>query len=246
MGYRKFLACLLPLVAGAAHAQDERRVVSPDGQLEFRLFTIMPEGSGLNTLAYQVVWRGKPLIDTSYLGLNIHFQEPLLGENVGLSASKEAHEAGYNGLVADYLQNSSTGRRIGLEVRVWNDAVQFRYVVPKQFPLLDLLIEEEATQFHFAYDTAVSRPTRAALPYFEEVPGNGWVGIHESPLGGFPRMSLTLSDSHTMTSHLPDDQHDPGVAYIGVTPWTGPWRIIAAGPSRDSVRDLQMMQGLPH
>src|SRR5271165_6142108 len=106
MGYRKFLACLLPLLAGAAHAQDQRSVVSPDGQLEFRLFTVLPEGSGLNTLAYQVWLRGQPLIDTSYLGWNIHFQEPLLGENVGLSVAKALHEARYNGLFADYLQNS--------------------------------------------------------------------------------------------------------------------------------------------
>jgi hypothetical protein len=92
----------------------------------------LPEGSGLNTLAYQVWLRGKPLIDTSYLGWNIHFQEPLLGENVGLSAEKQLHGANYNGLFADYLQNSSTGRRIELEVRVWNDGVAFRYLIPKQ------------------------------------------------------------------------------------------------------------------
>ena len=78
----KFVVCLLPLLVGAAYAQDERRIVSPDGQLEFRLFTALPEGSVLNCLAYQVLLGGKAILGTSYLGLNIHFQEPLLGENV--------------------------------------------------------------------------------------------------------------------------------------------------------------------
>ena len=112
MGFRKLLVCLLPLLVGAAHAQDERKVVSPDRQLEFRLFTTVPEGAQLNSIAYQVWLRGKLQIDTSCLGLNIHFQEPFLGENVGLSSSLPVHEAEYNGLVADYLQTSSTGRRI--------------------------------------------------------------------------------------------------------------------------------------
>jgi hypothetical protein len=58
MGFRRFLVCLLPLLAGAAHAQDDRKVVSPDGQLEFRLFTTLPAGAQLNSLAYQVRLRG--------------------------------------------------------------------------------------------------------------------------------------------------------------------------------------------
>ena len=245
MGSRKFLACLLPLLVGAAHAQDERSVVSPDGHLEFRLFAILPEGSGLNTLAYQVRWRGEPLIDTSYLGLNIHFQEPLLGENVGLSAVKVLHEPGsYNGLIADYLQNSSTGRRIELEVRVWNDGVAFRYIVPKQFPLIDLLLEDEATQFHFAYDAAADRPARTGLPYIEQAPGMGWLGIYESPLPGFPGMSLIRTDAHTMIGHLPDHPHDPGVAYEGVTPWTGPWRMIGIAPARERLVQSEMAREL--
>ena len=97
------------------------------------------------------------------MGLYIHFQEPLLGENVGLSDSKSLTGVGYNGLYADFLQNSTTGRRISLEVRAYNDGVAFRYVLPKQFPLLDLLIEDEVTEFNFA--AAADRPARANLPY---------------------------------------------------------------------------------
>jgi alpha-glucosidase len=242
MDFRKFLACLLLLLTGAAHAQDERRVATPDGKLEFRLFTTMPQGSGLNTLAYQVWLGGKPLIATSYLGVNIHFQEPVLGENVGLSASKSVREAAYNGLVADYLQTSSTGRRIDVEVRVWNDGVAFRYIVPKQAPLLDLLIEDEATEFRFTRQA--DRPARTALPYVEAIPDAGWVGIFESRLAGFPAMSLVRTDAAAMVSHLAEKPNDPGVAFVGVTPWTGPWRMIVVGPDRERFAQSDIVRTL--
>jgi hypothetical protein len=241
MAFWKFLVCLPPLLAGAVPAQDELRVVSPDGQLEFRLFTTLPAGAQLNSLAYQVRLRGKLLFDTSCLGWNIHFQEPFLGENVGLSSSQSTHEAAYNGLIADYLQNSSTGRRIGLEVRVYNDGAAFRYLLPKQWPLIDLLIEDEVTEFHFANDAA--RPEQAALPYIEQVPA-GWVGIFESHVPGLPPMSLVRSDARTMISHLPDKSKDPGVAFEGVTPWTSPWRIIAIGPDRDRLGRSDLVRAL--
>src|SRR4051812_23933667 len=92
------LALALCLCAFPAFAQDERNVKSPDGQLEFRLFTALPDDAILNSLAWQIWWHGKPVIDTSFLGLDILFQEPLLGENVGLSADKPIHGAHYNGL----------------------------------------------------------------------------------------------------------------------------------------------------
>jgi alpha-glucosidase len=241
MAWRRFLACLLPLLAGAAHAQDDRKVVSPDGKLEFRLFTTLPEGAQLNSLAYQVRFAGKLVIDTSCLGLVIHFQEPLLGENVGLSASKPLSGDGYNGLYADYLQNSTTGRRIGVEVRVWNDGVAFRYLVPKQYPLLDLLIEDEATEFHFLRDDL---PAQSTLPYFEPIPELGWVGIFESRLAGFPPMSLVRSDAATMIGHVADKPGDPGVAFEGVTPWTGPWRMIVVGPDRERLAQSDVVRAL--
>jgi alpha-glucosidase len=240
----KFLACLLPLLAGAAHAQDERRIASPNGQVEFRLFTSVPEGSGLNCLAYQVRLHGQPVIDTSYLGMNIHYQEPLLGENVGLSTDKPLHGTDYNGLWADYLQTSTTGRRIQFEVRVWNDGVAFRYTIPPSPLLMDLLIEDDATEFRFAHTATGERPAHAAIPYTEQDPGVGWVGIYAQEMQGFPRMQLVRSDTRTMSSHLPVKPSDPGVAFEGKTPWTSPWHIIVIGPARDSLANSDILRDL--
>ena len=242
MGFRRFLVCVLPLLVGAAQAQDDRKVVSPDGRLEFRLFTTLPAGAQLNSLAYQVRLGGKLLIDTSCMGLDIHFQEPLLGENVGLSVSKTLQGDGYNGLFADYLQNSTTGRRIDLEVRVYNDGVAFRYVLPKQFPLLDLLIEDEVTEFRFAY--RADRPAQSSLPYTEQTADGGWLGIFESRPAGFPPMALMRNETNFMSTHLPDKPGDPGVAYVGVTPWTGPWRIVAIASSREGLANAEAARSL--
>ena len=87
MGVVRILA-VLALAASSASAQDERRVASPNGQLEFRIWTWQSDRGGLSRIAYQILRRGKPVVDTSFMGLLIHNQEPILGENAGLTASR--------------------------------------------------------------------------------------------------------------------------------------------------------------
>src|SRR5438874_1189873 len=81
---RRFVPMALVLAAGSLWAQlDERRVTSPNGQIEFRLFIAPPpDSASLDGIAYQVWYRGKILIETSYLGFDIFSQAPLLGEKV--------------------------------------------------------------------------------------------------------------------------------------------------------------------
>ncbi len=242
-GRRILSALAFCLVSLPACAQDERSVKSPDGQLEFRLFTALPDDAILNSLAYQVWWQGKPVLDTSYLGLDILFQEPVLGENVGLSADKPIHEARYNGLWADYLQNSTTGRRIQFEVRVWNDGVAFRYIVPRSMLLFDLAIEDDLTQFHFA-GAKEELPEWAAVPFVREMPGLGWVGVFSQAVAGFPKLELKRFDSHTMISHLPGGVPEQVPAFKASTPWTGPWHIIAVAGERAKLAESEVLRSL--
>jgi hypothetical protein len=232
------------LYSAAAHAQDERSVKSPDRQVEFRLFTGLPDGSILNCLSYQVWLRGKPLIETSYLGLDILFQEPLLGENVGLSADKPIHEAHYNGLWADYLQTSTTGRRIQFEVRVWNDGVAFRYIVPRSALLFDLAIADDTTQFRFPAAIGEKLPEETPLPYVREVPGVAWVGIYSQEMPGFPKMQLKRLDAQTMVTHLLGGVPEQLAAFKTQTPWTGPWHIVAIGPDRNKLQQSEIFREL--
>ncbi len=158
------------LLGSAAFAQDERRVTSPNGQLEFRLFIATQGNSNLSRIAYEVLLKGKPLVNTSFLGLDIVDQEPLLGENVGLTSSTSATSAKYNSLTAKYMQNGSLGRLINIEARAYNEGAAFRYEIPQSTPLLEILIAEEATEFR------PSNPDR--------------VTITESDPKGYPPMHL--------------------------------------------------------
>ena len=137
------LGSLAFLGARSAAAQDELRVASPGGQVEFRLFVSQPGSGPLPQLAYEIRHRGRTAVKTSFLGLQIHNQEPMLGEKVGLVASNTGEGPGrFRWLKAEYMQNGSLGRLITVEARVWDDAAAFRYLIPRSAPLEEDLDRE--------------------------------------------------------------------------------------------------------
>jgi alpha-glucosidase len=148
----------------AALAQDERRITSPNGQIEFRLFIAVQESNNHPRLAYEVFYHGQPLVKTSFMGLDIEVQEPLLGENVGLTSSSTAKSEKYNSLIAHYMQNGSLGRLIDVEARAYNDGVAFRYIIPPSTPLLEFLIVEEATEFRLATPATIAESKSQDYP----------------------------------------------------------------------------------
>ncbi|MBZ5624896.1 MAG: glycoside hydrolase family 97 N-terminal domain-containing protein [Acidobacteriia bacterium] len=263
MRRRLLLLFLLPSIVTRAFAQDERSVASPNGQLECRLFTAQPENGALFRLAYQVFFRGKRVIDTSFLGLNIRYQEPLLGENVGLTASRVSNAASsnarrYNSLIAEYMQNGSLGRRINVEVRAADDGIAFRYVIPRSTPLDEILIEDETTEFAFAQDgeaypgegrsgiglSRIDSQSRAALPFAAQQSGVGWVAITELAQGGYPRAYLAHSDGTIMITRLASRPGDPSVVFEGKTPLTCPWRVVIVGPDRERLMQSEILREL--
>jgi alpha-glucosidase len=240
-------ALLFLAAAAGIRAQDERRVASPDGQIEFRAFLTHPQPAAFVRMAYQIYYRDKRIINTSFLGLYIHDQ-PTLGENVGLTASHTESTPAYRGLVAEYMQNGSLGRRITLEVRVYNDGVAFRYQIPKSGPLERMNIEDEATEFEPMEDAPeigrVSAESLAGLPFVAEQPGLGWIAINEVRAGDYPRMKLARSEGRILVTHLPLLPHDLHNAWTGTTPMTGPWRVLNIGPTRESVLSSKLLDSL--
>jgi alpha-glucosidase len=251
------LLLLLLLLARPAIAQDERRVTSPNGQLDFRLGLAQPEHGGLSRLAYQVFFRGKLLIDTSYLGLNIHFQEPLLGENVGPTTARVSTESRYRSLLAEFLQNGSLGRRIDVEVRVANDGIAFRYRIPRSSPLEDLLLEDETTEFALVQDGMAYTPggsgvelsrigddARLSLPLVVEQAGVGWVAIAEVGTNSYPAAYLAHSDGTVLITRLTSRPAVPNIVFESHTPLTCPWRVIVVGPDRARLMQSEILKGL--
>src|SRR5882672_7880917 len=208
---RRRALILFLLLAGPAAGQDERRVSSPNGQLEFRIGVAQPEGGGLFRLAYQILDRGKTLVETSYLGLDILNQEPLLGENLGLTGEARSKEKAFNSLIVEYMQNGSLGRRINVEIRAADDGIAFRYLIPRSTPLEEILISDEVTEFA----TGEQTPSRVSLPFVAERRSGGWMAITESKIEGYPPASLEREPSGILLTHL-------STPFEGKTPLAGP------------------------
>ncbi len=251
MGLALLLVAFL-LAPRALKAQDERRVTSPKGEFEFRIFVGQPKDGLWPRIGYQVVLRGKPLIATSWMGLDIRDQEPYLGENPGFISSNSASNGAshYNSLVAHYMQNGSLGRRLDVEIRAYDDGVAFRYVLPRSLPLEEILIRDEATEFNFAQARALSHLDAKPdydLPLFLEEPGTGWVMIAaaapQSSSGKYPRTYLIRSADGLLTN-LARSTKEPSVAFDGTTPLVWPWRVVMAGPDRQQLMKSETLQDL--
>jgi hypothetical protein len=186
--------------ASCLQAQDPRSAVSPNGLLEFRIFVGQPKDSGLSRLAYQVFYKGERILDTSYLGIDIYLQEPLLGQYLGLIGFESTQKATETELKANYMQNGSLGRLLNIEAKVSDHEIRFRYLIPKSTPLLDpFVIDDEKTEF-------------AVQP-------GAKVKITEENTGTYPHMTLVKGPDSVLVTHLPHD-------FETTAPLTTPWRVI--------------------
>lgn len=251
---------------GVSYAQDLLTVTSPNGQVEFRAFSVAPNPGEADRLAYQVVYKGKLLLDTSYLGFEIALQ-PFLGEKLGLLASSRSSASAYRSVVAEYMQNGTTGRRINLEVRAYDDGVAFRYIIPKSALVDEIFIQEEDTEFHFAQDadafpvllsgfgapekphgsiklSRISTDDLIALPFVAEQPEVGWISISQEGNSGYPRLFLSHSEGTALITALPPLPDHPKLALDTTTPLVCPWRVLRIGPSRESISDAETLPGL--
>jgi hypothetical protein len=244
-----FLTILLVLPF-TLHAQDERIATSPDGQLAIHIFATLPKDALWGRIGYQVWYHGKPLLTTSWMGLDIRDQEPFLGENPGFMSSDSASGPGFNSVVAHYMQNGTLGRRIDIELRAYNDGVAFRYFMPQSNPLFDVYLREEMTEFNFAEPSALAHLKPQPdydIPFTVDVPGAGPVTITdagESKTPAYPPTYLKRTDTGMRTT-LPRTQKDPTAAYIGHTPLAWMWRVVVVGvdpahlPQSTIFKDLQ-------
>jgi alpha-glucosidase len=233
---------LVLLLAGPClFAQNSLHVTSPDGRIDFTLAVFLPpEPGAFLRLGYQVSFHGKSLLDTSYLGFWIHNQEPILGQNLGLTASKSGHGDGYNWLTGEFLQNGSIGRRINVEVRAYDDGVAFRYLIPRTAALEDIVIEHEETEFRFAHE--VSLPMYSDPPLRIQQPGTGWVEIAEAPRTGYPNMLLDRSGPRTVKVALAGTQDRWPVE--STTPLTTSWRVLLIGANPSDLNASKILASL--
>jgi len=238
---------LIPALVGA-FAQDERQVSSPDGRVVFHVYMAPQAPGDLFRLAYDVTVEGRPVIARSYLGLDLLYIEPLLGEKDGLIGSKTGSGSGYNSLLAEYMQDGSLGDRIDIEARAYSDGVAFRYVLPKTTPLADLKIVDEVTEFRIAAAKEALRGLpetgNQTLPFITALPGGGSVAVLEVRQPDFPAMSLARLDAGALVTRLARMPNDSELAFAGHTPFAGPWRVILFGTDRARMLDSAWLKSL--
>jgi alpha-glucosidase len=235
------------------------RVPSPDGRIVLTVTTTTG-----NALAYEVTYNGQPVIATSHLGLDPQNQPPL-GANLKLANvrpySMDDTYVMKHGK-ANPLRNQCTGtqlmfeetgglaRRMTLDVRVFNDGAAFRYALPQQPSLREVVLEKELTEFQLAREglafplmlngfrtsyedsyvklplTSIKPESLVALPFLAEVPGTAWVAITEAHLENYAGLYLNRGNGRIMTARLAPRVDDPAVCVRTATPMETPWRVL--------------------
>ena len=138
-----------------------KSVQSPDGKIDL-IFFLDENG----TPHYKVLREQKVVIADSRLGIkfkqNLELSDkfsivnstiksvdetwkPVLGEDASVRNN-------YQELTISLQQNNSKQYKMNLIFRVYNDGIGFRYVVPKQNNLNDVIISDELTEFSFSDD----------------------------------------------------------------------------------------------
>ncbi|MCH4148702.1 MAG: glycoside hydrolase family 97 protein [Prevotella sp.] len=148
-----FLLLLVPMLAMADV------IKSPDGNIRVKFYV----ENGLPT--YEMFFKDKPVIRPSHLGLELQ-NWPSLMDGFTLSGSKsstfdetwtpvwgeESHIRNhYNELEATLLQKK-TNRKIVIRFRVYDEGIGFRYELPRQDQLDNVIVKEEHTQFALTGD----------------------------------------------------------------------------------------------
>jgi len=270
--YSFFLALSLLCIplALAQNPNDARvRVASPDGQIVF-ILSDAPTTHALekasNALRYSVDFRGTWLMDESVLGFKLQGQ-PALGPGMRKIAVRTSdHDETYTipvgktGSVRDRYNSAvvdcedTLNRKLSIEVRVYDDGVAFRYILPAQPGLNNVRIEHELTGFTFAKDatlyplvvdgfqssyedeyqarkvSGIHRDWLVALPLLAEVPGVAWVGITEAHIENYAGMYLRKGDPRFgLRAELSPRTDKPEIAVASDAPLTTPWRVLMIG-----------------
>ena len=256
----KLLIAALLSVCVSAQAQNlPLKAASPDGQI---VFTLLQTKEG--ALAYEVSYKGQPVIASSRLGLDPQDQPPLGANLAVVSAASGSVDETYtmkhgkanplraraNWLRVDLKEAGGLRRQLGLEARVFDDGVGFRYRLPAQPAIRELRLERELTQFHLAKEgeayvlalngfrtsyedsylklpvSSIKPSYLAGLPLLARVPGVAWVAVTESHLENYAGMYLKRNQGRVLEATLSPRVDDPSLAVIRATPLETPWRVL--------------------
>ena len=262
MHFSKYLPCrfvglsLLLISFHATFAQKPVTIKSPNGNLTFT-FQLTRD-----TPTYKVDYKGTELIGESTLGLNFteggaFGQRLKMGtpdyfnaeENYDLVVGKTKYVYSYSKAVSIPLTERASSRQVNLVVRMFNDAVAFRYEYPVQSSWAAYELREENSTFHVqgnpkiramllgSYTTShekyytkmplseVKNDTLMNMPALFEFPNGMYMAITEANLRDYAGMYLRKKDGY-LTTQLSPLPGSSGVKVKANLPHQSSWRVM--------------------
>ena len=239
--------CLATLLPGAAV---EHELSSPDGQLSVR-FALETDASAAARPTYRVLYRDRPLLAASRLGLELHAAPPL---DRGLRIIKTNRTRAdstwrpvygersvvrdrYEELSIDLEDDQQPPRQLRLTFRAYDEGLAFCYTIPEQPALRELVIAAEHSEFRFTdnhrcYAVYSAQGVYQAVgldeikpncerPLTVEIAGGPCVAVAEARLVDYARMRLRPVAGRPHT--VASMLHGS----VSVTaPYTTPWRVL--------------------
>ncbi|WP_114937899.1 glycoside hydrolase family 97 protein [Mucilaginibacter endophyticus] len=248
---------------------------SPDGKINFLLST---DQSGL---FYQIRFKGTFMADKSRL--NIGFKQGgMFKDNLVISASttdkliddynliigktSKVHSE-CNRTVISVTEQAGTKRMLSIEVRVFNDGVTFRYMIPKQHQLKSVEITDELNTFNLTQNPEVTTLfrenyttshegiyTKAKLdelkadslmdmPTLFEFPNGNYMAITEAALLDYAGMYL-IKHNGVLESRLSPLPGQPDIKVKAVLPHSSPWRVMMIGDRVGALMESNILTSL--
>ena len=239
-------------------AQSNVKLNSPDGKLVF-LFKLTQKAP-----VYQVTYKGKTFIKDSELSLAF-IEKGQFGANLKmLKAQLKQIDESYDlpvgkvktvrdqhrEVVIPLVEQSGLKRQVNLAVRVFNDAVAFRYEFPKQINWSSYVLTDENSQFNITGNPTVRAllwgdnynnthegfyrklslnvipaDTLIDMPALFEFPNKVYMAITEANLRNYAGMYL-MKHNGVMKSQLSPLQGQKEIKVKAIFPHHTPWRVI--------------------
>ena len=255
---RRLLFILLLLTSARVFAKKVITITSPDTRIKFWLST------DNDRIYYKVSYKGVLMVDKSRL--SISFKEGgAFSRNVIIKAAKsekivedynlmtgktsEVHSES-NRVLIPVTEQTGDRRVLDIEVRVFNDGVAFRYVIPiqeqwaanvnvtdetdsfnlTQNPVMTALLRENYTTSHEGIYTKVNlsglkADTLMDMPVLFEYPNNLYLAITEAALRDYAGMYL-MKHNNVLESRLSPLPHQTEIKVKATLPHNSPWRVM--------------------
>jgi alpha-glucosidase len=254
---RNAFCTVLLFLSITSYAAKITSVSSPDGEIKFSLSTDQ------NGLFYKLSYKGKLLVNNSRLNISLkeggvfnnnlttgNAKSERVTEDYNLitgKASKVHSEC--NRIVVPVTEQAGAKRNLNIEVKVFNDGLAFRYLIPEQHqwksvditdeintfnltqnPLITTLLRENFTTSHEGIYTKASlnefkADTLMDLPALFEFPDGNYMAITEAALLDYAGMYL-IKHNGVLESRLSPLPNQPAVKVKATLPHNSPWRVM--------------------